>query len=438
VIEADALLPALVAHLPKQRWFAGDEAVAAEARIHSIRTLREPWPGMVQVLLDAGGLRYQVLLGVREVAEREPFLEGKPEAAIGEIATTAGAGFAYDATVDPELALCILERVDQSMAAERARPLSADQSNTSIVFDEHLILKVFRRIEDGPNPDAEVTRALVAQGFDHVAAPVAEWRDGDAHLAVVSEFLVGAVDGLHLALTSLRDLYDTRLDPWQTGGDFGPDSSRLGEITGRMHLALAAAFDTTSGDGVEWAAAMERQLDRVPASDLDRASVRSCYERLRSVDVGPSIRVHGDYHLGQVLRTDIGWYVLDFEGEPARPLAERLLPSSALRDVAGMLRSFHYAAEIALREHGDAEDPELRSLAQRWEERNVGSFLKGYRSVDGIEAVLPASDDGFGTVLAAFTLDKAVYEVGYEASHRPDWVGIPLSAVRRILAETLT
>jgi maltokinase len=438
VIDAEDLRAVLASHLPKQRWFGGDADAAAAATIHSTRSLREPWPGLLQVLVDAGGSRYHVLLGVRPVGEREQFLEGKPDAVVGEVPTTAGPGFAYDATVDPELALCILERLDAGVEAERARPLSADQSNTSIVFDERLILKVFRRIEDGPNPDAEVTQALADHGFSHVAAPLGAWRDGDAHLAVVAEFLVGAVDGLHLALTSLRDLYDTRLAPEETGGDFGPDARRLGEITGRMHVALAAAFGTGPGDVDGWIGAMERQLDRTVVDGLDRDAVRRRYEELRRVDVGPSLRVHGDFHLGQVLRTDAGWFVLDFEGEPARPLAERRLPSSPLRDVAGMLRSFHYAAELALREFGDDVNDELRALAQRWEDRNAGSFLQGYRTVEGIVDVLPRDSDAFGTVLAAFVLDKALYEVAYEASHRPDWVGIPLSAVQRILEETTT
>jgi maltokinase len=136
-----------------------------------------------------------------------------------------------------------------------------------------------------------------------------------------------------------------------------------------------------------------------------------------------------------VLRTDTGWYVLDFEGEPARPLEERRRPSAALRDVAGMLRSLHYAAEVALREWGQS-DADLGPLARAWEDRNADAFLDAYWRADGVDAVLPRSAEGRRLLLEAFLVDKAVYEVGYERAHRPDWVGIPLSAVHRLLEGT--
>ena len=144
------------------------------------------------------------------------------------------------------------------------------------------------------------------------------------------------------------------------------------------------------------------------------------------------MRIHSNYHLGQVLRTDAGWFVLDFEGEPARPLAERQLRSSPLQDVAGMLRSFRYAAAVALAERDELEHAELAPLAEVWAERNRQAFLGGYLATEGVEALLPNSGDRH-TVLAAFELDKAVYEVLYEWAYRPDWVHIPLGAVRRLL-----
>jgi maltokinase len=142
--------------------------------------------------------------------------------------------------------------------------------------------------------------------------------------------------------------------------------------------------------------------------------------------------VHGDYHLGQVLRTDAGWYVLDFEGEPARPLEERRRPTSALKDVAGMLRSFHYASAVARTER-DAE--ELDELAAAWEERNREAFLRGYLRAAGPGGVLPPDPDCVGAVMAAFELEKAVYELGYERAYRPDWEAIPLAALRRLTGE---
>jgi len=159
------------------------------------------------------------------------------------------------------------------------------------------------------------------------------------------------------------------------------------------------------------------------------------YDALRDVeDAGRAIRVHGDYHLSQTLRTDGGWFILDFEGEPALPLEERRKPSSPLRDVAGMLRSFHYAAYVALAERGEtADQDELLALGRRWEDHVGDAFRKGYFETDGIDALVPSRTDDRETVLDAFTLAKAVYEVGYELAHRPDWVRIPLEAVSRLV-----
>jgi len=325
----------------------------------------------------------------------------------------------------------------QAPAGFSVRPLGAEQSNTSVVFDERWILKLFRKLEEGANPDVEVTRRLHEAGFAHVTPPLGEWKDGTTSLAVVNEFLVGAVDGFQLALTSLRDLYAARVHPNEAGGDFGFEARRLGGITARMHLAMADAFGAADSDPNAWADDMVTHLSRVPVDGFDAGAVKSVYEKLRGASAGVSLRVHGDYHLGQVVRTDSGWYILDFEGEPARPLGERTRPSSPLRDVAGMLRSFHYGAEVALREYGTPDDDELVALAGEWERRNGLSFLRGYNEIDGVAALLPPTDLDHALVLTAFLLDKAVYEVGYEASHRPDWVGIPLAAVHRILEEAV-
>jgi maltokinase len=432
VIEEKTLHEALEDYLPKQRWFGGTLPI----ELASVEVLRDDWPGLLQALVRSSSSTYQVLLGLRPVETRDAFLEGKGDAIVGELDTDLGRAVVYDALMDAELALCVLEHTAPGEHAERARLLGADQSNTSVVFDERLIMKLFRRVADGPNPDVEVTRALAETGFGAVPKPVGEWARDGAHLAVVTEFLSGGVDGFQLALTSLRDLYDCRCEPWEAGGDFGPDASRLGSITGEMHLALREAFGTSVADTSQWADDMEAQLGRVSREELDVEAVRAFEDRLRACDAGPAIRIHGDFHLGQTMRTDLGWYVLDFEGEPARPLAERQRPSSALRDVAGMLRSFHYAASVALREHGGPADEEVLELADAWERHNRDRFLDAYFGVEGIEAVLPAGEAARALVLAAFELDKAVYEVGYEASHRPEWVGIPLSAVQRILEET--
>jgi maltokinase len=448
VIEAAELARSLAAHLPRQRWFAagpatddgsGAHAGGAEAalEITSLVVLRDTWPGLARAVVESGGARWQVVVGLRPPEEAAAVVEGKPEAVIGELATELGAALAYDATIDPELALHLLELADVNAPATRARHLSADQSNTCIVFDEKLILKLFRRLADGPNPDVEVGGALGRAGFASVPIQIGRWREGDTDLAVVHEFLVGGVDGFHMALTSLHDLFEAGGDPQAAGGDFGPDARRLGTVTAELHLALARAFGTGPGERERWAGEMLANLDRQAGDGFDVEAVRARFEALRATvtDVGPSLRIHGDYHLGQVLRTDSGWFVLDFEGEPARPLAERTRPSSPLRDVAGMLRSFHYAVEVALRDFGYTDDMAARALGDVWEDHNTAAFLAGYREADGIEALLPARPADRTTVLDAFLLDKAVYEVGYELAHRPDWVGIPLAAVGRLLGE---
>jgi maltokinase len=180
---------------------------------------------------------------------------------------------------------------------------------------------------------------------------------------------------------------------------------------------------------------MGKQLDEIGSGEPWQADAAEAFERYRSVaDTGPAIRVHGDYHLGQVMRTDKGWYVLDFEGEPDRPLAERSLPSSPFKDVAGMLRSFDYAARVALSERGEQETGELhQAKATAWQQRVRESFLRGYLSSDGITEILPADEESIRAAITAWELDKAVYEVGYERGHRPDWVGIPLAAIDRLL-----
>jgi len=441
VIETHHLERLLLDHLPKQRWFAGGEAAPTSIEIRSATQLSEGWPCALHVIAEvpAGdgrqGDRYQLVIGLRPPDEVEVFLEGKGEAHMGDVDTSQGPAHAYDAVYDPELALDLLRRVAPDFSAERARVLQVEQSNTSIVFDERHIMKLFRRLSAGGNPDVEVTTALSAVGFEGVAGPQAVWqRDGD-DLAVVNEFLAGGSEGFTLALTSLRDLYDRRLPPEECGGDFAPEARRIGIVTAKMHLALAEALGAGDADPRSWSDDMLSQLERLGDVAVDRAAVQARYERLAAVtDAGRAIRIHGDLHLGQVMRTDLGWFVLDFEGEPDRPVEERRRPSSPLRDVAGMLRSFHYATEVALRDRGEEVTEELAGLARAWEDRNGFAFSEGYRAVSGIDDLLP-SEEGCDLVQSAFELDKAVYEVAYEQAHRPDWVDIPRTAVDRLLSE---
>lgn len=388
--------------LAGQRWFAGS---AVEKAI--VLEEEDLAGGARWAIVDADGVRYQVVLGEVD-------------------------GHLADVAAVPEVALALLRRVAPAEDAQVVRPIGVDQSNTSLVFDERIVLKLFRRLADGPNPDVEVSEALAAAGFDNVAAPVATWFEGGTHLAIVQHYLAGGTEGWALALTSLRDLYGgDGDDPAASGGDFAAEARRLGAITARMHRGLADAFGRSPGSPREWIAGMKRQLARLDPPEPGAVAV---IERLEAVkEGGQSIRVHGDYHLAQVLRTDAGWFVLDFEGEPARPVEDRRRPSSPLKDVAGMLRSFDYAAQVALRDQDEHRRADLASRATAWEKRNRGAFLEGYIEEAASSGLLPGDDLSLSTVLAAFELDKAVYELLYERAHRPDWAEIPRRAMNRLV-----
>jgi maltokinase len=290
----------------------------------------------------------------------------------------------------------------------------------------------------------EIPRVLAQHGFEHVLPPLAELRRGDTDLAVLREYLATATEGWALARTSLRDALASRLDPSECGGDFSNDAERRGSILGALHLTMAEAWGSNSGDAVLWARQMQQHLDELgggegTVAELDRDAVAKRFAALAAQDdVGSEIRIHGDLHLAQMIQSDdVGWVVLDFEGEPGRDRTERHTTSSPLRDVAGMLRSFHYVAAVGRADWAD-DDPELDSLADRWEARNRGAFLAGYLGVEGIDALLPADEADRTGVLAAFELDKAVYEVAYELGYRPEQVGVPLAGIARIVEAAST
>lgn len=454
MISRNALALCLTDYLPRQRWYGAKDRTIEGVRVGVLDVLAPAWPALLRVEVEAevalgpgedgtgGGLSsYQLLLGLRPAGEALEFLTGHEHTVLGEFETDAGPATVYDAVADPELCLVLLGVACPGSEARMVRTIGAEQSNTSLVYDEAVILKVFRRLADGPNPDVVVTEALARVGFTQVPEPLATWRSAGRDLGFAQRFLAGAIEGWAMALTSLRDLYadgpggwaGIEKDPAQAGGDFGAEAERLGEMTAAMHLALAAAFGTQPADVDAWAEGMTAQIDRVLDGDVARRA-RTVVERLRGLgEVVPAGRVHGDYHLGQVMRTDSGWFVLDFEGEPARPLVERTLPSSPMKDVAGMLRSFQYASAAAM---STAED-DVIGLARAWEARNRDKFLTGYlRRAADAEAgtrILPDDPTTRSALLAAFELDKAVYEVAYERAHRPDWEAIPTAAIGRLV-----
>jgi maltokinase len=469
MISPTALASSLSDYLPRQRWFGAKDRTIEQVRVRSAEVLAGEgrWPALLRVdaevsLTGAGDARYQVLLGLRPTGVDCEFLSGHETAVLGEFETPQGQALAYDALLDSELALALLRVIAPEFPAERVRPLGAEQSNTSLVYDDAMILKVFRRLTEGHNPEVEVIERLAKVGFSSVPEPLAAWRQDDMDLAFLQRFLAGASDGWNIALTSLRELFAEytigaapppadalgagaampfeATDPAEARGDFAGEAERIGEVTAEMHQAMARGFGVTTVTGAEWAGPMEEQLEKVLGSGagspgdaalLDGA--RRIISRLRDIpDPGPAIRVHGDYHLAQVLRTDAGWFVLDFEGEPARPLAERTRPSSPLKDVTGMLRSLSYAPAVAL----SYQEDDLTNLGRAWEARNREAFMTGYlRKAVEAEPILPTDPAVRSAVLAAFELDKALYEVAYERANRPDWAHIPLGAVQRLTSE---
>jgi len=468
---------ALATWLLEQRWFAGkgrtlrDLAVVADAEVAA----GDPALRHLIVLVSHGATadHYQVLIGLR--SELPDWLE---HARIGR---TDDGRHVYDALHDPALTRHLLRAIAADQTIESLHfsrepgteigteldsiVLTAEQSNTSLVFGEQSILKVFRRVSPGPNPDLEVTSALSQLGSPHVAEPfgsIETLMDGvTTTLAILSKYLRTATDGWTLAATSVRDLYASDLyasDLYATGplpavtgsgeppaasaadlgngasvagagGDFAGEAHRLGAATAEVHQDLADAFgaDELSTDALhDMAEQMYRRLDLATAAvpELARYAdmIGAAYSALAKIsEPVPAQRVHGDYHLGQVMRTETGWILLDFEGEPASPLAQRRARSSPMRDVAGMLRSFDYAARFQLLTHPDAE--RLRGVAREWVRHNSAAFCAGYAEAGGLD---PVAND---VLLRALQLDKAVYEVMYEARHRPSWLQIPLESL---------
>ncbi|HEX4033660.1 MAG TPA: hypothetical protein VHX66_04385 [Solirubrobacteraceae bacterium] len=446
---------ALVEWVVQQRWFSSKQRDVREFNVLDLFVLSEAEPVVAIVIAEArfgAGTHdiYQVPLAVR------PQASGWDQGVIDR----SGGDVLYDALADEAADALLVEHFTAGTALERprgcvsfhrhgraaapgellhARSMGAEQSNSSIVFDDRLVLKVFRRIQPGINPELEMLRFLADHEFPNIAALVGWYGYSgelmDATLGVMQRYVAGARDGWELALDALA------------AGDSGflERLGALGEVTGRMHAVLASdssdpdfapeepTLDTLSLLTATLDEQIERLWDELPHEDealapiADRGEeVRDHLQLLSHVGVGGRmIRVHGDYHLGQTVQAGSEWIVLDFEGEPARPLVERRRKRSPLRDVAGMLRSFSYAAAAASLLRG-AQAPE------GWEEAARERFLEGYmREVDAV--VLPAGQASVTKLIAIFELERAIYELRYELDNRPDWVGIPVACIERLL-----
>jgi maltokinase len=427
---------ALIDFVTSQRWFGSKTRTVVHAQVVDCATLQDGLElQLVEIRFDTGthetyqlvtsGDDLDALGDAKQVRELLHLMRtnAKVACADGVVQFAAVEGFA-----------------GSGYELRNARVIEAEQSNTSIVFDDELILKVFRRVEAGVNPELELLRFLTARNFGNIAQ-LAGWyeyagRQMDATLGILQQFIANGEDGWERALATMDDGAERFLDSLR----------RLGEVTGRMHAALGSdandpAFcpEETSVESLGLlTATVDEEIESIfmdlPDDNADLEPIRGrgeeVRERLRLLTnlggAGRVIRHHGDFHLGQTLWAGDDWVVLDFEGEPARSLPERRRKRSPLRDVAGMLRSFAYAASAASLLRGTEPPP-------AWEARARANFLAGYKET--VDMHLVPSGASMDKLLTVFELEKAVYELRYELNHRPDWVKIPVAGIARMLEE---
>ena len=465
-VELKAVEKFLSTWITTQRWYAGKGRAPRWQRLGGFAFPDPAGEAMIRVefLLDTASnpVLYQVPLTERAVPRNT---DG--DGLIGTINTDDGVKYLYDGPRDPAGAAAILRlMLDEravlptddspgfaarghsapttpSLTVVSSRVLSGEQSNTSIIYEMRnaegnpaapIICKVFRSLHHGENPDVVLLGALAAAGSTVVPTPIGHiigtWRDSGepsgfahGHLAFAQEFLPGVEDAWRVAVRAA-----------EKGLDFAGQARSLGAATADVHRTLASALPTHPATARDIAAVMASMRARFEQAALEVPSIarhrRAIAEVHARAEVGawpPMQRVHGDYHLGQVLSVpERGWVILDFEGEPLRPMIERTGEDSPLRDVAGMLRSLDYVAgSVARAVHPDAGS--AISLGD-WVSSARAALLEGYRT----NASYPLED--FWPLLTAFELDKAVYEAIYESRNRPDWLEIPVAAIDRLVA----
>ena len=476
----------LLEFLKRQRWF-GLKGTAQQARVVDI--IKFPWDegrvgvAIVEVQTPNGATLYQVPVSVR----RTQATALDPAMVVAKIDAKEGEGALIDATLDPvfqkQLGATFLNpttfdsegggkwtvsRVGKSSVAFRPDAEitvgAAEQSNTSLVYDRQAFLKLFRRIDEGVHPDVEMTRFLtVDAAFPHVPTLFGTIAYGEVVCGMMQEYVAGSKDAWSYILESAKK------NPQSTARDI----EKLGAITREMHDALSGdaankidAFTplaTEHTDVERWAQKTKEAIrDAVALLEKQRVAGKLAKERAAEAeivarrrdhyiswveeiadaigpDAGSRIRTHGDYHLGQVLRTKSDSFVIiDFEGEPTRSLAERREKTSPLRDVAGMLRSLSYAAAtMAEGPTGDRKKQAERELISgRWERDARAAFLRGYTgTMTDDRGLLPNDPKRFDALLSLFEAEKVFYELAYELNHRPGWEWIPLRGISRLLVQ---
>jgi maltose alpha-D-glucosyltransferase/alpha-amylase len=518
LIERDLLMP----FLQRQRWFGGKARAMRQARFSDWGMLRRsPQPLFLTLVdveyVDGGRDQYFLPLTVCTRGEARPIEE---HAAHGILANITGAkkGFLFDGWLDDRFARTLLDAMAREEAVStkrgtiravktaafaglhgatgndwKVRRMSAEQSNSSIVYGNQLILKLFRRLEPGINPDFEIGRQLTEHAqFTRVPAVAGAFEytgpgEAPATIGMMQQLVKSQGDGWSHALNEVVRYYDevgaepapsTRLartfneliDRPPTPlvahaiGGYLENAATLGRRTAEMHVALASdsshqafAPEPFTKSDLEFVAAdaliqaqkaldtLAKTVDQLPP-DVSRSGVMLLNARETLLDhiqsapalefAASKIRVHGDYHLGQVLWSEQDFYVLDFEGEPARPLEERRSKQSPLKDVAGMVRSFGYAAYAGLfaataSRRWDFE--RMEPWARIWQTSATGAFLREYFTATAGALFIPAAPSQREALLQLFVLDKALYELNYELNNRPDWVRIPLYGIVDLL-----
>ncbi len=508
-----ALLPE---YLLKQRWFGGKARKMRSTRIVDWLVLADSNAvlALVEAQYEKGEAdTYFVPLALSFGKEAEQLRETFPNAIVSSALSSRGSGFLHDAIYDDRACAAFLSFIEQAKQAPgrhgsirgvpgadfaalrgpaatalAVRRTSAEQSNTSLLYDERLIMKLFRRQQRGPNPDCEIERYLTEKAhFDGIApfAGTIEYApaDGEAStLAMLQGFVANQGDGWTLTLEELSRYYENCASAvWPDGANSAAaelmdlaqqepsqlarehvglaldSAAMLGKRTAYLHMALASATEDPAFAPETMAASDVESLvtglrkEAVRVLDLLKDSVAGLPDefidlaglvlsrrspilnsfRLAAEDgtLGQRIRIHGDYHLGQVLQVKTDYVILDFEGEPARPIEERRAKLSPMKDVAGMLRSLSYAAYSGLIAHTTRRPEDWDTLApwaRLWERSMGAEFLRAYRTTARGARFLPSSEDGFRKLLAIFLLDKALYELSYELNNRPAWVRVPL------------